>query len=335
MTSFTSLGKSGSGSHLKRVTEPNNDIVVRGFGKRQWKQLVEQGWIDAHKRNVMVIEERPGTVPAFHMSSFEKVVKMLANQILHRPSQRVGRASGLTTIQVVFKALIVLHTMVQNGATDNVLQYLSSSDVLRLKNVSGGQWEGHNAPKNLQHYALYLDTRIRSYRDLKHDAIRVQSETNRDMRLSMSLEEDGRLARNQTFEDSTRKAQGSGGISRSKTIMGRKLRVMTFYLDDLDDELTITALRMLVKDLLVLFQAVNEEVINAELIVEYLGVAKKLQNHLNVSIPNPKHGLKNGRPNPKKAEKGECANTNYSDYLCFSTRSGVIYVNGARCGRVF
>ena len=32
--------------------------------------------------------------------------------------------------------------MVRNGATDNVLQYLSSSDVLRLKNVAAGQWEG-------------------------------------------------------------------------------------------------------------------------------------------------------------------------------------------------
>ncbi|KAI0279964.1 hypothetical protein BGY98DRAFT_932960 [Russula aff. rugulosa BPL654] len=71
---------------------------------------------------------------------------------------------------VVFKALIVLHTMIRNGATDNVLQYLSSSEVLRLKNVVGGQWEGYNAPTNLQHYALYLDTRIRSYRELKHDA---------------------------------------------------------------------------------------------------------------------------------------------------------------------
>lgn len=86
---------------------------------------------------------------------------------------------------------------------------------------------GYNAPKNLQHYAIYLDTRIRTYRDLKHDAIRVQSETNRDMRLSMSLEEDGRLARNLIFEDTSRKGQSSGGISRGKTIMGRKLRVMT------------------------------------------------------------------------------------------------------------
>ena len=135
--------------------------------------------------------------------------------------------------------------MVRNGATDNVLQYLSASDVLRLKNVAAGQWEGthytfllsdglshslragYNAPKTLQHYALYLDTRIRTYRELKHDAIRVQSETNRDMRLSASLEEDGRLPPNSSFEESTRKTHSSGAPTRSKTIMGRKLRIMT------------------------------------------------------------------------------------------------------------
>jgi phosphatidylinositol-binding clathrin assembly protein len=88
-----------------------------------------------------------------------------------------------------------------------------------------------------------------------------------------------------------------------------------FYLDDLEDELTITALRMLVKDLLILFSASNEGVINVlehyfemsrvdaenalkvyrhfckqcERVVEYLGIAKKLQNLLNVQIPNMKH----------------------------------------------
>lgn len=106
-----------------------------------------------------------------------------------------------------------------------------------------------------------------------------------------------------------------------------------FYLDDLDDQLTTAALRMVVKDLLILFQAVNEGVINvlgkryarasrerlsypthlehyfemthvdaeqalvvyrhfckqAEYAVEFLGVAKKLQNILNVPIPSLKH----------------------------------------------
>jgi hypothetical protein len=136
--------------------------------------------------------------------------------------------------------------MIRNGSTDNVLQYLSSSEVLRLKNVAGGQWEGmfrvlrirylqvepahsfllgYNAPTNLQHYALYLDTRIRSYRDLKHDAIRVQAETNRDLRLSMSLADDARNNRRHAPEDDA--DQSSSSQMRRKTVMGRKLRIMT------------------------------------------------------------------------------------------------------------
>ena len=39
-------------------------------------------------------------------------------------------------------------------------------------------------------------------------------------------------------------------------------RCEQFYLDDLEDDLNITSLRMLVKDLLILFQACNEGVIN-------------------------------------------------------------------------
>ncbi|THU91532.1 ANTH-domain-containing protein [Dendrothele bispora CBS 962.96] len=236
---------------------------------------------------------------------------------------------------VVFKALLVLHTMIRNGATDNVLSYLSSSEVLRLRNVSAGNWEGYAAPENLQNYAVYLDSRIRAYRDLKHDAIRVQAETNRDMRNSL-VDDDPIPPPSNSRNGSTKNS--SNGPTRSKTIMGRKLRIMTvekgllretkavhrmidtlvecrFYLDDLEDELTTTALRMLVKDLLILFQAGNEGVINVlehyfemshidatealaiyrhfckqtDRVVEYLGVAKKLQNILNVPIPNLKH----------------------------------------------
>ncbi|KZT07476.1 ANTH-domain-containing protein [Laetiporus sulphureus 93-53] len=238
-------------------------------------------------------------------------------------------------VLVVFKALIVLHMMIRNGSTDNVLSYLSSSDVLRLKNVSAGSWEGYNAPQNIQHYANYLDIRIRAYAQLKHDAIRVQSENNRDMRNSAAIEEMGSSSYRSR---SAMRDLDYGGMQRSKTISGRKLRVMTvekgllretrvvqkmidalvecrFYLDDLDNELNITALRMLVKDLLILFQACNEGVINVlehyfemfksdaqealklyrhfceqtEHVVEYLSVAKKLQNILNVPVPNLRH----------------------------------------------
>jgi len=47
-----------------------------------------------------------------------------------------------TSLQVVFKALIVLHTMIRAGATDNVLGYLSSSNILKLRDISSANWEG-------------------------------------------------------------------------------------------------------------------------------------------------------------------------------------------------
>ncbi|TFK51899.1 ANTH-domain-containing protein [Heliocybe sulcata] len=237
---------------------------------------------------------------------------------------------------VVFKALIVLHMLIRNGATDNILSYLSNTDVLRLKNVGGGHWEGYNAPQNLQHYAIYLDTRIRAYREMKHDAIRVQSETNRDARLSAAIDDDNIANGRPAKRD--RGGATSASVQRSKTTAGRKLRVMSvekgllremravqkqidalvecrFFLENLEDDLTITALRMLVKDIVILFQAGNEGMVNllehffemshvdaeralslyrhfckqTERVVEYLSVAKKLQNLLNVPIPNMKH----------------------------------------------
>lgn len=141
--------------------------------------------------------------------------------------------------------------MIRNGATDNVLSYLSSGEVLRLQNVSAGNWEGpcsfsrhpaahhcfslqvhsgYHAPLNLQNYAIYLDSRIRAYHDLKHDAVRVQAESNRDLRNSNSIEEDGYRNNHSSAGSRGRKKQPEtppAGPTRSKTIMGRKLRIMT------------------------------------------------------------------------------------------------------------
>lgn len=44
----------------------------------------------------------------------------------------------------MFKALLVLHTLIRNGGVDNVLRHVSSeSGSLKLKNVAaGGNWQG-------------------------------------------------------------------------------------------------------------------------------------------------------------------------------------------------
>ncbi|TFK85793.1 hypothetical protein K466DRAFT_177127 [Polyporus arcularius HHB13444] len=158
------------------------------------------------------------------------------------------------------------------------------------------------------------------------------------MRNSAAIDEDLEPQNRKKGKSAPLPSSSSGNLQRSKTMAGRKLRVMTvekgllretkivqkmvdslvecrFYLDDLEDELNTTALRMLVKDLLILFQACNEGVINVlehyfemskidaqealaiykhfckqtEKVVEYLGVARKLQNLLNVPIPNLRH----------------------------------------------
>ena len=75
----------------------------------------------------------------------------------------------------------------------------------------------------MQNYAKYLDTRIRAYRELKHDAIRVQSENNRDMRNSAAIQEELGPRRGRSKARET----PSIGVQRSRTLAGRKLRVMT------------------------------------------------------------------------------------------------------------
>lgn len=83
---------------------------------------------------------------------------------------------------------------------------------------------GFENPDHLHHYAKYLDCRIRSYANLKHDVIKVQSESNRDLRSSAVHEE-----QEEQTQDRKRRGGGSANTSlgRSKTVMGRKLRIMT------------------------------------------------------------------------------------------------------------
>lgn len=89
-------------------------------------------------------------------------------------------------------------------------------------------YSGYAAPENLQNYAAYLDSRIKAYHDLKHDAIRVQAESNRDLRNNSSIEEDAyQSGSHHRGKNGASSKPAPSGPTRSKTIMGRKLRVMT------------------------------------------------------------------------------------------------------------
>jgi hypothetical protein len=48
--------------------------------------------------------------------------------------------------QVVFKALLTLHQMIRSGSTDQLLDHLVKSDVMRLRGIGGQNFEGEPLP---------------------------------------------------------------------------------------------------------------------------------------------------------------------------------------------
>ncbi|TKY86412.1 hypothetical protein EX895_004561 [Sporisorium graminicola] len=207
---------------------------------------------------------------------------------------------------VVLKSLVILHTMIRNGEVDNVLSHLSS-DIgnIRLRNVFNNSWSGYSAPQTLSVYAQYLDERVRAYRELKHDVIRS---SDRSRAHSNGASNSNRL----------RKLSVEKGLLREVSATQKVASVLmqcSFFLDDLNDDLIMSAFRMTLKDLLAIYTATNEGVINilehyfemaksdaeralelyrrfcrqTENVVAFLNSAKKASHSLNLAIPSLKH----------------------------------------------
>ncbi|KAJ1020727.1 hypothetical protein NDA16_004119 [Ustilago loliicola] len=207
---------------------------------------------------------------------------------------------------VVLKTLVIIHTMVRNGEVDNVLGHLSS-DIgnIRLRNVANNNWSGYSAPQTLSVYAQYLDERVRAYRDVKHDVIRS---SDRSRAHSNGASNSNRL----------RKLSVEKGLLREVSTTQKVASVLmqcSFFLDDLNDDLIMSAFRMTLKDLLAIYTAINEGVINilehyfemaksdaeralelyrrfcrqTENVVAFLNSAKKASHSLNLAIPSLKH----------------------------------------------
>lgn len=84
---------------------------------------------------------------------------------------------------VVFKALLVIHTLIRAGNPEEVMSYWSGIDgrdgrSLGLNDVSAT----NDTPQNLSRYANYLLARFKCYSALKHDPIRTRSEAPASLR---------------------------------------------------------------------------------------------------------------------------------------------------------
>lgn len=195
-----------------------------------------------------------------------------------------------STWTTVFKSLITVHLMIREGAQEVTLAYLAKHrNLLAPIAMNDAQTQG----RNIRHYATYLHERAKSYRDTKTDWVR--SKENRLEKLSVDK-----------------------GLLRETESVQNQLQALLkcdVLENELQNEITIFVFRLLVLDLLALFQALNQGMINilghffemskvdadramriystftrqTDYVVQYLSVARQHEHQTRVEVPKVKH----------------------------------------------
>lgn len=195
-----------------------------------------------------------------------------------------------STWTVVFKSLITVHLMIREGSPDVTLSYLAKHrNMLAISMFSDAQTQG----RNIRHYAQYLTERARAFRDTNCDWVRTK-----ESRLEKLSVEKGLLRETET-------------VQHQLTAL-LKCDVME---NEPENEITVTVFRLLVLDLLVLFQVLNQAMINilghffemskvdaeramgiyrtftrqTDYVVQYLSVARQHEHHTRVEVPKLRH----------------------------------------------
>ncbi|MCJ1438252.1 hypothetical protein MMC27_007640 [Xylographa pallens] len=195
-----------------------------------------------------------------------------------------------STWTIVFKGLIIVHLMIREGEPNVTLKYLAESpSKLAISNFSDVQEQGGN----IRHYYNYILSRAKSHRDTKLDWVR---------------EGPGRLKR-QTIDK---------GLLRETESVQKQIAALLkcdMLSREAENEITLTAFRLLTMDLLILYHVMNEGTINVlehyfemskydaeralaiyktfskqtNEVVEYLSVARQYENATRLEIPKLKH----------------------------------------------
>ncbi|KAI4250203.1 MAG: hypothetical protein L6R40_000376 [Gallowayella cf. fulva] len=195
-----------------------------------------------------------------------------------------------STWTIVFKALIIVHLMIREGEANVTLKYLADSpSKLAISNFSEVQAQG----TNIRHYYSYVLTRAKAFRDTKIDWVR---------------EGQGRLKK-QTVDK---------GLLRETEAVQSQINALLkcdLLSNDPENEITLTAFRLLTMDLLILFGIMNEGTINVlehyfemskydaerafkiyktfskqtDQVVQFLSTARQYENATRLEIPKLKH----------------------------------------------
>lgn len=206
---------------------------------------------------------------------------------------------------VVYKLLIVIHIMIREGDRDVTLDYLVNKDPNMLNLSHSNITKNHNHNPDVRFivkYAKYLHTRVRQYESTRIDYVR-------DERANNSTGQDGGRLRTLTIEK---------GLLRECESVQKQIDALlknNFMENEINNDIVLTAFRMLVNDLLALFQELNEGVINilehyfetskvdaeralkiykkfvdqTKYVIDYLRVAKHLEYATKLHVPTIKH----------------------------------------------
>ncbi|KAL4926570.1 ENTH domain protein [Aspergillus undulatus] len=195
-----------------------------------------------------------------------------------------------TTWTIAFKALIVIHFMIREGQLDATLQYMAENPrKIAVHGLSEVQPQG----RNIRRYSHYLLARAKAFEQTKTDYVRSGQ---------------GRMKR-LTVEK---------GLLRETEVVQKQIKELLrcdLLTDEVENEITLTAFRLLTLDLLTLYSVMNEGTINVlehyfemsrpdseraldiyktfaaqtEEVVKFLGVARHFQSATRLEIPKLKH----------------------------------------------
>ncbi|KAL4743114.1 ANTH domain-containing protein [Aspergillus similis] len=195
-----------------------------------------------------------------------------------------------STWTIAFKALIVIHFMIREGQLDATLQYMAENPrKIAVHGLSEVQPQG----RNIRRYSQYLLARANAFEQTKTDYVRSGQ---------------GRMKR-LTVEK---------GLLRETEIVQMQIKELLrcdLLTDEIENEISLTAFRLLTLDLLTLYSVMNEGTINVlehyfemsrpdseraleiyktftaqtEEVVKFLGVARQFESATRLEIPKLKH----------------------------------------------
>ncbi|TPX63056.1 hypothetical protein SpCBS45565_g06889 [Spizellomyces sp. 'palustris'] len=202
-------------------------------------------------------------------------------------------------VMIAFKALITVHILMREGATDRVIGFVASNaGMLNMSNFRDrtNTPVGYQQSKNLRSYALYLEEKVVGYREIKVDFVRSKPEMIARLR-SLPVED---------------------GLLKEVELLQRQINALlscTFYLEEIDNVVTLQAFRLLIGDMMALFHLLNEAVIRilseyfemsktdatralqiyknfatqTTKTVEFFDIARRLRHALGLEVPDFKH----------------------------------------------